>query len=155
MYNMKTRKSLLALLAAAALSSAGAAYAGPPVAITFKHVGATGTPDAVYTIITANETSTYANASPKPATPIQAGTSNSYQVQSLISPDANFANVRYKIGSKECVFTTTYVNMLVGGGVKVPSWNKTATPSGGAVCTANITSTNIATHAWSVEFTMR
>jgi len=50
MYNMKTRKSLLALLAAAALSSAGAAYAGPPVAITFKHVGATGTPDAVYTM---------------------------------------------------------------------------------------------------------
>ncbi|MCQ4319165.1 hypothetical protein [Stutzerimonas stutzeri] len=47
---MKTRKSLLALLAAAALSSAGAAYAGPPVAITFKHVGATGTPDAVYTM---------------------------------------------------------------------------------------------------------
>lgn len=131
MYNMKTRKSLLALLTTAALSAAGAAHAGPPVTITFKHVGATGTPAAVYTIITANETSTYANASPKPDSSVSAGGSDSYQVQSLISPDANFANVRYKIGSKECVFTTTYVNMLGSGGVKIPTWNKTATPSGG------------------------
>ncbi len=46
---MKTRKSLLALLTTAALSAAGAAHAGPPVTITFKHVGATGTPAAVYT----------------------------------------------------------------------------------------------------------
>lgn len=152
---MKARKSLLALLTAAALSTAGVAYAGPPVAVTFKHVGAAGAPAAVYTIITANETSTYANASPKPATNVDQGASNTYSVQSLISPDVNFANVRYKMGSKECVFTTTYVNQLVSGGVKVPVWNKTATPSGGAVCTANITSTNISTHAWSVEFTMR
>jgi len=31
----------------------------------------------------------------------------------------------------------------------------TATPSGGAVCTAKVTSTNISTYAWSVEFTMK
>ncbi|MGL6160761.1 hypothetical protein [Microbulbifer sp.] len=37
----------------------------------------------------------------------------------------------------------------------IPQWNKTADGGGGAICTANITSTNISTHAWSVEFTMK
>lgn len=83
------------------------------------------------------------------------GATNTYSVQSTISPDANFAIVRYNIGSKTCVFNTTYVNGYTSGGIKVPSWNKSYTASGGAICNANITSTNISTHAWAVEFTIK
>jgi hypothetical protein len=104
---------------------------------------------------TSNETSTYANASPKPATTVPAAANNVYTVTSLISPDVNFANVRYKIGSKECVFGTTFVNALQPGGYKIPQWNKTATASGGAICTAAITSTNLTTYAWTVDFVMK
>ena len=91
-------KLLPKLLAATSIFAATAAIAGPPVTVTFKNQA---TADATYTIITSNETSTYANASPKPATTVKAGINNSYTVTSLISPDVNFANVRYKIGSKE------------------------------------------------------
>ena len=139
------------LLAATSIFAATAAIAGPPVTVTFKNQA---TADATYTIITSNETSTYANASPKPATTVKAGINNSYTVTSLISPDVNFANVRYKIGSKECVFGTTFVNALQPGGYKIPQWNKTATGSGGAICTATITSTNLSTYAWTVDFVM-
>ncbi|TBU98399.1 hypothetical protein [Stutzerimonas kirkiae] len=149
---MNARKSLLALLTAAALSAAGAAHAGPPVAVTIKNLG---TADAVYSIVGSNETSTYANATPKPAASVPPGGTNTYSVQSTISPDANYAIVRYKIGSKTCVFNTTYVNGYTSSGIKVPTWNKSYTASGGATCTANITSTNISTHAWAVEFTIK
>ncbi|WP_082765995.1 hypothetical protein [Azotobacter vinelandii] len=152
---MKMRKPTLALLMATALSTAGMAYAGPPVTVTFKHVGSTGSAAATYSTVTSNETSTYANATPKPATNVTAGSTNTYTVQSTISPDTNYAVARYKIGSKTCIFSTTYVNTLGAGGVKIPSWNKSATASGGATCTANITSTNISTHEWAVEFTMK
>ena len=80
---------------------------------------------------------------------------NTYSVQSTISPDVNYAVVRYKIGNKTCVFNTNYVNGYTSGGIKVPSWNKSYTASGGATCTATITSTNISTHAWAVEFTIK
>ncbi|WKN22503.1 hypothetical protein [Azotobacter vinelandii] len=149
---MKMRKPTLALLMATALSTAGVAYAGPKVTVTFKNQG---TAAATYSTVTSNETSTYANATPKPATPVPAGANDVFTVQSLISPDTNYAVVRYKIGSKTCIFSTTYVNTLGAGGVKIPSWNKSATASGGATCTANITSTNISTHEWAVEFTMK
>ena len=67
----------------------------------------------------------------------------------------NFAAVRYDIGTKECQFYTAFVNTLGSGGTKIPVWSKTATPSGGATCTATITSTNIATDEWAVEFDMK
>lgn len=152
---MKKRQPLLVALAATALFAAGAAYAGPPVAVTFKNVGTSGSPAAVYSIVTSNEASTYANATPKPIASVAAGGSDTYTVQSLLSPDVNFATVRYTIGAKTCVFTTTYVNALGPGGVKIPSWNKSHNASGGAVCTSNITSINYITHAWTVEFTMK
>ncbi|CCP15828.1 hypothetical protein SMRA8_1763 [Stenotrophomonas maltophilia RA8] len=152
MSNMHARKSLLALLTTAALSAAGAAHAGPPVAITIKNLG---TADAAYSIVGSNETSTYANATPKPAASVPPGATNTYSVQSTISPDVNYAVVRYKIGNKTCVFNTNYVNGYTSGGIKVPSWNKSYTASGGATCTATITSTNISTHAWAVEFTIK
>lgn len=129
-------KLLPKLLAATSIFAATAAIAGPPVTVTFKNNNTTT--DATYAIVTSNESSTYANASPKPATTVSKLGSNSYAVTSLISPDVNYANVRYKIGSKECVFGTTFVNALQPGGYKIPKWNKTATASGGAICTATI-----------------
>ena len=113
------------------------------------------TADAAYSIVGSNETSTYANATPKPAASVPPGATNTYSVQSTISPDVNYAVVRYKIGNKTCVFNTNYVNGYTSGGIKVPSWNKSYTASGGATCTATITSTNISTHAWAVEFTIK
>jgi hypothetical protein len=146
-------KLLPKLLAATSIFAATAAIAGPPVTVTFKNNNTTT--DATYAIVTSNESSTYANASPKPATTVSKLGSNSYAVTSLISPDVNYANVRYKIGSKECVFGTTFVNALQPGGYKIPKWNKTATASGGAICTATITSTNLTTYAWTVDFVMK
>lgn len=146
-------KFLPKLLAATSIFAATAAIAGPPVTVTFKNNNTTT--DATYKIVTTNESSTYANASPKPATTVSKLGSNSYAVTSLISPDVNYANVRYKIGTKECVFGTTFVNALQPGGYKIPKWNKTATGSGGAICTATITSTNLTTYAWTVDFVMK
>ena len=147
-----SKKLLVSTLAFAGITAASAAYAGPPVTVTFKN---NATADATYTIITSNESSTYANASPKPLTTVKAGIPNTYQVTSLISPDVNYANVRYRIGAKECVFGTTFVNALQPGGYKIPKWTKTATGSGGATCTATITSYNLSTYAWTVDFVMR
>lgn len=146
-------KLLPKLLAATSIFAATAAIAGPPVTVTFKNNNTTT--DATYAIVTSNESSTYANASPKPATTVSKLGSNSYAVTSLISPDVNYANVRYKIGSKTCVFSTTFVNALQPGGYKIPQWNKTATASGGAICTATITSYNLTTYAWTVDFVMK
>lgn len=140
------------LIATASMFAATSAFAGPPVAVTFKNIG---TATANYTIISTNEATTYANASPKPAATVAAAGTNIYNVTSLISPDVNYANVRYKIGTKQCVFGTTFVNALQPGGAKIPQWNKTATASGGAICTATITSINLATYAWTVTFTMK
>ena len=140
------------LIAAASMFVATSAFAGPPVTVTLKNIG---TATANYTIISSNEATTYVNASPKPATTVAAAGTNVYSVTSLISPDVNYANVRYKIGTKQCVFGTTFVNALQPGGAKIPQWNKTATPSGGAICTATITSINITTYAWTVTFTMK
>ncbi|WP_434524584.1 hypothetical protein [Photorhabdus asymbiotica] len=151
---MLVRKSLLALFATASLTAAGIAHAGPAVTVTFKHLGAPGSADAVYTIVTNNEVSTYVNALTKPEANVKQGGFDHYRVQSPISPDGNYAIVRYKIGNKTCVFSTTFVNTYVNG-VKLPKWNKGATPSGGAICNATITSTSFVTYEWSVEFTMK
>ncbi|MCC8375689.1 MULTISPECIES: hypothetical protein [Photorhabdus] len=151
---MLVRKSLLALFATTSLTAAGIAYAGPPVTVTFKHLGASGSADAVYTMITNNESGTYVNATPKPSSSVGPGGVDNYQVQSPLSPDVNYAMVRYKIGFKTCEFMTTFVNAY-SNGIKIPKWNKGATPSGGAVCNATITYTNYVTYAWSVEFTMK
>jgi hypothetical protein len=134
--------------------SATVAFAGPVVTVTFKNNNTTT--NATYSKVTSNEISTYANASPKPSTTVsKLGGTDFYNVQSPLSPDVNYANVRYKIGSKQCVFGTTFVNQIQSGGIKIPKWTKTATASGGAVCTATITSTNLSTYAWTVEFVMK
>ncbi|WJV53418.1 hypothetical protein PCO85_20020 [Prodigiosinella aquatilis] len=156
---MKIKQTILsATLAAATMCTAGAAFAGPPVQITFKNLG---TQEATYKIVTNNEVSTNVNASPKPAKTVAPQGTNTYTVQNPISPDANVAIVRYTMGRKTCVFGTTFVNQIIGGGLlpggptKVPKWNKTATASGGAVCNATIRSQNLSNYSWTVEFTMK
>lgn len=69
-------KLLQKLLAATSIFAATAAIAGPPVTVTFKNNNTTT--DATYRIVTTNESSTYANASPKPATTVSKLGSNSY-----------------------------------------------------------------------------
>lgn len=156
---MQIKKAMVvATLAATAMCAARAAVSGPAVTVTFKNLG---TQPATYTPVTNNEVSTYADARPAPKKIVDPGDSNSYRVQNQISPDANAAVVRYTMGSKTCVFGTTFVyaigggSLITGGLTKIPKWNKTATGIGGADCNATFTLQNPVTHEWSVEFTMR
>ncbi|MGV8893421.1 MAG: hypothetical protein ACOH2K_10890 [Burkholderiaceae bacterium] len=140
------------LLLALSVFTATTAFAGPPVTVHFTNKA---TSSAIYTVISANESSTYANASSQRIETVPAATQNSYVVTSRISPDLNYANVRYKIGSKECVFSTVFLNAQQPGGYKIPKWSKHAKARGGAICTATITSTKLSTYAWTVDFVMQ
>ena len=134
------------------IASTSLVHAGPPVFITFKNNNKGS--GATYTIITDNDASTYTNAYPKPAKIVPKESTNSYAVTSPINSDMNYATVHYKIGNKECVFSTSFVNTLLNNKVKGPVWNKNATPTNGAICTAIITSFNLDTYSWTVDFTM-
>ncbi|MFW0753389.1 hypothetical protein ACN1C3_01385 [Pseudomonas sp. H11T01] len=149
---MKVSKALFVALTITALTVTGSALAGPPVTVTFKNVGST---EATYKIVTSNEASTNANAKPKPFVAVKSGGVNTYIVQSTISPDANYASLRYTMGGKTCTFLATFVAAPGPLGSKIPKWRNTATPSGGATCTAKSTAMNATTYAWSVEFTMK
>lgn len=147
-----------ALVVTATLLISSAAYAGPPVTVTIKNLSTTTA--ATFSMTNNNEISTHANSTPKPPTSIPANTTAApFMVQSTITPSANYAQLRYKVGSKTCVFYTALVDNTPTGGV--PQWTKTATPSGGAVCTATITAIdnspapNPNRFAWSVEFTIK
>jgi hypothetical protein len=148
---MKTTRILAPSLAVAIMTMAATAQAGPPVTVTFKNLG---TEAAVYTVVTSNEISTQRNAR-SPGQKVAAGRSDSYIVQSTVSPDTSYATVRYVMGPKACVFTTTFSKLPAAGGARVPKWTKTATPSGGAVCTATSRVTSLSSHAWAAEFTMK
>lgn len=147
------KKILCCALALSGLTAAGVASAGPAVMVTFKNLSTTA--EAKNVIITTNEVATNANASPKPALTVGRLLNNTYGVTSTISPDVNYAALRYTMGTKTCVFYTAFVNTYGSGGFKVPTWSKSATPSGGATCTATITSVNLATYEWAVQFTMK
>ncbi|WP_254900227.1 hypothetical protein [Lonsdalea iberica] len=132
--------------------------AGPQLTVTFKNLG---TQDATYEKVTANEFSSYANSTPKPITTIRSQKADTFVVQNNITADANAAIVRYTMGSKTCVFGTTFLNQVVGGGrisdgiAKAPKWTKTATASDGAICTATTKSQDPIDFPWTVEFTMK
>lgn len=147
------KKILCCALGLSGLAAAGVASAGPTVAVTFKNLSTTTVAKNV--IITTNEVATNANASPKPVLTVNPLSSDTYGVTSTISPDVNYAALRYTMGTKTCVFYTAFVNTLGSGGVKIPTWSKSATPSGGAICAATITSVNIATNEWAAQFTMK
>ncbi|WP_166360699.1 hypothetical protein [Pseudomonas akapageensis] len=149
---MDVSRSQLITLAITAVTAAGSAQAGPSVSVTFKNFGAA---DALYKPVTKNELSTQLNAKSKPHASVKSGGVDSYTVQSNISPDANYASLRYTIGGKTCIFHTTFVAAPGALGSKVPKWKNTATPSGGATCTAKTTARNATTYDWSVEYTMK
>ncbi|AXO89711.1 hypothetical protein DZC75_17485 [Pseudomonas parafulva] len=148
---MKCSRATRAALVSVMMTAAGWVHAGPPVDVTFKNLSST---QAVLTVVTSNESSTYQIASPKPSDKVASQGATLFRVQRVISPDVNAAMVRYSIGSKTCAFGTTYQMRTLPGGIKQPLWTKTATPSGGANCTAMITRTN-GDYSWAVEFTMR
>ncbi|WP_322617461.1 hypothetical protein [Pseudomonas sp. BIC9C] len=148
---MKSFKPSIMAFALTALHIS-AAVAGPPVTVTFKNLG---TQTATYTPISNNEAITKANASPTPQVSVIANGTDTYTIQSRISPDYNHANLRYQIGNKECVYLATFVAATGSGASKTPKWNHTATPGGGANCTIKTTKTNPSSYAWSVEITMK
>ena len=108
----------------------------------------------MYSPSNSTEAVTQSYASPAPATNVLAGKTNTYQVQNTSSVSLNSATVRYKIGSKTCVFSTSYI-LNPGTLGSTPSWDKNAKASGGATCKATITSITSSTGAWAVEFTMK
>ncbi|WP_434698932.1 hypothetical protein [Pseudomonas sp. D1-1] len=128
------------------------AIAGPAVNITFTNLGAQ---NAVYTVTNSNETTTRNNSKPTPTSLVEPNKPNFYKVQSLISPHANYAALRYKIGSKECVYSTTFVATAGPGGSKIPKWKESATPGGGAICTITVQSRDYRTYEWAVQITMK
>ncbi|XXE51806.1 hypothetical protein J3P96_04110 [Pseudomonas sp. R3-56] len=132
--------------------SVASAMAGPAVTVTFKNLG---TKDATYTVANNNEASTRNNSNPTPTPSVKADQSNTYKVQSRTSPDANFASLRYKMGSKECVYSTTFVATAGPGGSKIPRWKESATPGGGAICTITVLSRDFRTYEWAVQITMK
>lgn len=148
---LETYKALIATFALTALYT-GPVVAGPPVTVTFMNLG---TQTATYTPITNNEAITKVNASPTPQASVIANGSNTYTIQSQISPDYNHANFRYQIGNKKCVYLATFVTAPGYGASKIPKWNNTATPGGGATCTIKVTKTNPSSYAWSVKITMK
>lgn len=148
---MQTRHPIVLSLALAALTLSAVAQAGPPVQVTFKNMGSEA---ATYSPSGRNEMGTHTNASPTPDVIVNAGKIDSYNVMSGISPDSNYATVRYRMGRKECQFTTTFINTQMRGGVKVPKWKESAVASGGAICTARRLSTDYSNYGWSVEFSM-
>lgn len=145
-------KLLGASLFFVAMSASVSAVAGPAVTITVKNLDPVNAAQNVAT--STNEISTIGWSSPKPVATIPASSQDLFKVQSTISPLANYATLRYKIGAKECIFDTTFTTTF-SGGAQLPKWNQTAIPSGGAVCTATRTSTNIATNEWAVTFTIK
>ncbi|MBV4543245.1 hypothetical protein [Pseudomonas vlassakiae] len=145
------KKTTQVLIGGVSLLLAGMVQAGPPVEVIIKNLG---TQAATMKLVTSNETSTYQIANPQPTKTIQAASSTSMRVQRVVSPDVNAAMIRYTIGGKTCAFGTTFQMRTLPGGIKQPEWTKTATPSGGAICTATITSTS-ADYSWKVEFTMK
>ncbi|MDR2450630.1 MAG: hypothetical protein LBE85_02420 [Candidatus Accumulibacter sp.] len=147
---MKTLKTLLAV---GVLALPGAALAAN-VTVTFKNEHASQA--ATYHTTNSIESVTYANANPKPSNTVEAGDTIVFTVAQITSL-VTTAQIRYKIGSKQCVFHTAFTGTppsILGGGV-IPNWTKSATPSGGATCTANITSANASTFDWTVTFTMK
>lgn len=149
---MKALPSLSTLAVAAALSAPGAAFA-VDVEITFENKHATR--NATYSHTTAIENNTYANANPKPLATVSPGASDVYTVGNPLTPLVTSAQVVYTINdtssTKKCVFHTSFTLPSSG----IPNWTKSATTSGGAVCTATITYTNPNTYNWQVTFTMK
>lgn len=141
-------KAIKSLVGVCAILAAGQVLAGPEVTVTFKNVS--GTETALHKIVGDNESSTSQYARPAIKMTVPPQSASVFSVQRIISPDTNSAIFRYTMGAKTCVFGTTFI--LLSG---IPKWTKTATPSGGATCIAEITYFNSKTYEWSAQFTMK
>ena len=155
---MKTLTHLFAVLFSMALIGSSAAQAAPTATVTVKNLS-TGT---VYnTVQSLEEINTYAAANPKPATSISSSGVNSFQVSPTPAGYFSLLVLKYQAttppatGGKECFFTSGYISEPIFEGMTGPEWGKEAEGSGGAICTATITSTDPITGNWSVEFTMQ
>ncbi|MDR1064640.1 MAG: hypothetical protein LBL48_12060 [Azoarcus sp.] len=147
----KSLSTVSALAIAAILSAPGAALA-VNVQVTFENLNTSQS--AMYSPVSNGEVFTYANANPKPEDIVLSGQSDSYTVGNPITNLATSAHVRYKIGSKQCIFHTTYTSMPSGGAL-IPNWTKSYEASGGASCTATITYVDASNYNWKVKFTMK
>lgn len=148
---MNTLTAVFSVSAVLAITT-GSALAGPEVRVTFKNLG---DKDATYAPLDSNQFATKNNASPTPSEKVAVNAADAYTVQSQISPLVNYASVRYVMGNKSCEFLTSFVSTIGFGGAKIPKWNHSATPSGGASCTIRSTGTRLSDYSWSVEMTMR
>ena len=149
---MTSLKILSALAAIAALSLPGTALAAN-VTVTVKNKSTSQT--ATYSINNTVQAVTNANANPSPAITVAANGTDVYTV-SQITNLVTTAQVQYTLTgtAKQCVFHTAFTATPSGSAV-IPNWTKSATSSGGATCTANITSLNASTYNWAVEFTIK
>ncbi|MDR3299663.1 MAG: hypothetical protein LBU43_06590 [Candidatus Accumulibacter sp.] len=148
---MKSLKSLSTLAVVAALAAPGAAFAAS-AEVTFKNINTSQS--ATYSYTNSGEAVTYANAEPKPLTPVPSGGTNIYTVGPITSLVTG-VHVRYTIGSKTCVFHSSFTGTPSGNNI-IPNWTKSADSSGGATCTANITYTDSAQpFNWKVTFTIK
>lgn len=148
---MNTFTAVCSVCAVFAITT-GSALAGPEVRITFKNLGNNV---AIYSPQNSNQFATKNNASPTPSEKVEANATDVYTVQSQVSPLVNYAHMRYVMGNKSCEFLTSFVSTLGFGGAKIPKWNYSATPVGGATCTIRSTGTRLSDYSWSVEMTMR
>jgi hypothetical protein len=146
---MNFKKYATGVVVVSALSTVGVVQAGPEVEVTFKNNSSS---EAFYDT-SGSSAYSYGEASPKPAATVAGGESNISRVKGGLSADVTSVVFQYRIGSKTCKFKTSYLK-LPGRGVP-PRWSKSSEPGGGARCEARITATNVSTHAWAVEFTMR
>ncbi|GHU37715.1 hypothetical protein AGMMS50256_36020 [Betaproteobacteria bacterium] len=150
MTSLKTL-SALAIVSALAMSGVASAATGE---VTFQNLNTSTA--ATYSTVGTMEAATYANAQPKPDTSVPHGASDSYTVINPASTLSNPIHVRYKIGSKQCVFHSSFSGTPNASGQIIPNWTKTYDASGGAICTVTITYTApFSSFDWKVTFTMK
>ncbi|WP_249978732.1 hypothetical protein [Vreelandella olivaria] len=123
---MKIRIVTLALLAAGSLTISAAAYAGPPVNITFKHLGTSSELDAEYTIISQNESLTNA-----PST-IPAGRAEPIELRhSFIVIDDKFEVTYERVGGTGGCEFSSRLYMVEAGSYYVPAYESSSNRVGG------------------------
>jgi hypothetical protein len=147
---MKVPNSLFCGVAIMSLAAVGVAQAGPQVKITFKNNGSS---DAIYDVRGSSAYS-YAEANPKPEPRVSMGESSVFYVRGAQSADVTTVVFQYRMGAKTCKFKTSYLKLPSRGGT-LPKWGKSAEPGGGARCDVRVTSADMSSHDWTVEFTMR
>ena len=153
MKTMPSLKTLSTLSVVVALAMPGVAFAVTGE-VTFQNLN-TST-EATYSTVGSMEAATYANAQPKPSTPILPGNSDFYSVNNPASTLSTPIHVRYKIGGKQCVFHSSFSGTPNASGQIIPNWTKTYDATGGAICTATITYTAPSpSFNWKVTFTMK